>query len=200
MNDFTIGNPNIKVNSSSLATGPEFMTNTTTIDPKAGVSPQYKNAVQGKFANAIASALGIGSFGPLPNDLRDFASYNYRWTLGCLNNYEINFPDKTYRKRDPSVVILSSGGNAGNGGATAYESKGKVEYYIDNVDINSIITPTGKTKQTNAVTIDFEVMEPYSMGLFLQALQVAALRSGHKNYLEAPYCLSVDFKLSLIHI
>ena len=59
MNDFTIGNPNIKVNSSSLATGPEFMTNTTTIDPKAGVSPQYKNAVQGKFANAIASALGI---------------------------------------------------------------------------------------------------------------------------------------------
>ena len=44
MNDFSIGNPNIKVNSNSFATGPEFMTNTTTIDPKAGVSPQYKNA------------------------------------------------------------------------------------------------------------------------------------------------------------
>ena len=194
MNDFTIGNPNIKVNSSSLATGPEFMTNTTTIDPKAGVSPQYKNAVQGKFANAVASKLGIGSIGPLPNDLRDFASYNYIWTLGCLNNYEINFPDKTYRKRDPSIVILRSGGNAGNGGATAYESKGKVEYYIDNVDINCLITPSEKYKQSNAFQIDFEIMEPYSMGLFLQALQVAALRCGHKNYLEAPYVLSVDFK------
>ena len=194
MNDFTVTNPNIKVNSSSLATGPEFMTNTTTVDPKAGVGPQYKDAVQGKFANAVASKLGIGSFGPLPNDLRDFASYNYIWTLGCLNNQEINFPDKTYRKRDPEVVILRSGGNAGDGGATAYESKGKVEYYIDNVDINSIITPTGKTKQTNAVTIDSEIMEPYSMGLFLQALQVAALQSGHKNYLEAPYCLSLDFR------
>ena len=194
MNDFSIGNPNIKVNSNSFATGPEFMTNTTTIDPKAGVSPQYKNAVQGKFANAVASKLGIGSIGPLPNDLRDFASYNYIWTLGCLNNYEINFPDKTYRKRDPSIVILRSGGNAGNGGATAYESKGKVEYYIDNVDINCIITPSEKYKQSNAFQIDFEIMEPYSMGLFLQALQVAALRCGHKNYLEAPYVLSVDFK------
>ena len=194
MNDFTVTNPNIKVNSSSLATGPEFMTNTTTVDPKAGVGPQYKDAVQGKFANAVASKLGIGSIGPLPNDLRDFASYNYIWTLGCLNNYEINFPDKTYRKRDPSIVILRSGGNAGNGGATAYESKGKVEYYIDNVDINCLITPSEKYKQSNAFQIDFEIMEPYSMGLFLQALQVAALRCGHKNYLEAPYVLSVDFK------
>ena len=52
MNDFTVTNPNINVNSSSLATGPEFMTNTTTVDPKAGVGPQYKDAVQGKFANA----------------------------------------------------------------------------------------------------------------------------------------------------
>ena len=166
-----------------------------TVVPEVGVKPEQVD----NFFKGVAGAFDvIGAFTgggpPFPNELRDFASYNYIFTLGCLNNFEINFPDITYRVSDPSTVILKSGGGAGSGAATAYEGAGKVEYYIDNVEIDAIIGFNPQTKQTNATGINFQVIEPLSMGLFLQSLQVASLRSGHKNYLEAPFCLSVEFE------
>lgn len=165
-----------------------------TVSPTTGVKPeQEKNFLQGvsNLAGQIGQFFGGGP--PFPNELRDFASYNYIFTFGCLNNFEINFPDLTYRITDPSTVILKSGGNAGAGGATTYENNGKVEYYIDDVTIDTIVGMNPQTKQSNATGIEFKITEPLSMGLFLQALQVGSLRSGHKNYLEAPWVLSVEF-------
>ena len=105
-----------------------------TVVPEVGVKPEQVD----NFFKGVAGAFDvIGAFTgggpPFPNELRDFASYNYIFTLGCLNNFEINFPDITYRVSDPSTVILKSGGGAGSGAATAYEGAGKVEYYIANV-------------------------------------------------------------------
>lgn len=177
--------------------GPVGNIPSATVDPSTDTSPAYSNNVKqdqaSNFGTVTRNQTGKRK---LPNELRDFASYNYIFTLGCLNNYELNFPDLTYRKNDPSVLILRSGGGAGDASSTIYEFRSgkKLEYYIDNVDINSIISANPKTKQTNAVEIDFNVIEPYSMGLFLQTLQTAAFRAGHKNYLEAPYLLTVDFK------
>lgn len=134
-----------------------------------------------------------GGFGKR-NILESFASYNYVFTLGCLTNFELNFPDLTYRYRDPLITILRSGGGPLRGSRTVFERNGKTEYFIDDVNIETIVAPNPKTRQTNAVSISFQVTEPYSMGLFLQALQIAALSAGHKNYIEAPFVLSVDFK------
>ena len=169
-----------------------------TVNPSTGVKPEQQQYFSGGVAEVvsqIAAATGLlGGGPPFPNELRDFASYNYVFTLGCLNNFEINFPDLTYRISDPSTVILKSGGGAGDGAATVYEGAGKVEYYIDDVEIDTIIGFNPQTKHSNATGIKFKVTEPLSMGLFLQALQVASLGSGHKNYLMAPFVLSVEFK------
>ena len=169
-----------------------------TVNPSTGVKPEQQQYFSGgvaEVASQIAAASGIlGGGPPFPNELRNFASYNYIFTFGCLNNLEINFPDLTYRIKDPETVILKSGGGAGDGAATVYENAGKVEYYIDDVEIDTIIGFNPQTKHSNATGIKFKVTEPLSMGLFLQALQVASLRSGHKNYLMAPFVLSVEFK------
>jgi len=169
-----------------------------TVNPSTGVKPEQQQYFSGgvaEVASQIAAASGIlGGGPPFPNELRNFASYNYIFTFGCLNNLEINFPDLTYRIKDPETVILKSGGGAGNGAATVYENAGKVEYYIDDVEIDTIIGFNPQTKHSNATGIKFKVTEPLSMGLFLQALQVASLRSGHKNYLMAPFVLSVEFQ------
>lgn len=133
--------------------------------------------------------------GPLPNKLNKFASYNYIFTFGPLTNFEINYPDATYRKNGPSIVIFKSGGTADNQVRTLFEKERGIstEYFIDDVQIDSIIAPTPQTKQTNATSLSFKVTEPYSMGMFLQSLQIGALEAGHKNYLEAPYLLTVEF-------
>lgn len=131
-----------------------------------------------------------------PNILHQFASWNNIFTLSVLTPDEVNVPDETYRVGDPSMVILKSGGGAGkNKVTTIYEDMigGRLEYFIDNVNIDSLITPTNKTRSTNATLIEFTVTEPYSMGLFLQTLKIAAITAGYQNYLAAPFLLSVEF-------
>lgn len=166
-----------------------------TVVPKIGVKPEIAQGTLEQISDVAAMFSSLKSGGPpFPNELRDFASYNYIFSFGCLNNFEINFPDITYRRSDPSMLVLRSGGGAGDGARTYAERGGKTEYYIDDVEIQSIVGFNPNTGQSNAVGIEFKVTEPYSMGMFLQALQVASIRSGHKNYLEAPWVLSVEFK------
>ena len=140
---------------------------------------------------------------PLNNELIDYASYNYIFTLACLTDTELADPDNTYRKRDPKITILRSGGGANSVYIKAEEEVGRIEYFIDNVEIDSIIVPNKKTKQTNATRISFQVTEPYSIGLFTQTLQRAAkdasaspnsLDGDRKSYLDAPFLLTLEFK------
>lgn len=146
------------------------------------------------FGGVSSSLSALGGTLPFPNQLEQFASSNYIFTLGCLTNYEVNYPDLTYRYQDPSVLILKSGGGAGFAKTrTVYETTGAVEYFIDDVNIETMIAPSGNTKQTNATSIEFTVTEPYSMGMFLQTLNLAAKQAGHQNYIGTPFLLSVEF-------
>ena len=135
--------------------------------------------------------------GATENVLKTFASFNYNITLACLTSNEINFPESTYRAGPPEVTVLRSGGEGiGSSKAlTAFEtSDAKLEYFIDEVEMKSIIAPTTQTRTANATTFSFKVHEPYSMGLFLQSMMMAALQAGHRDYQKAPYALIIEFK------
>ena len=212
---------NIDINGAlDSVTGPLQALEGATVDLTKSLNgltgPGIGSSLMGNIANNVTSSLmgklqgGIGGFlstsfgggfgsvfggaGKLPNPLEQFASFNYIFTLGCLSEDELAFPDQTYRRRDPGIVILRSGGGPTPGSATLHEAGGKVEYFIDDVNIETIVAGNDGSRSTNATSIDFKVIEPYSMGLFLQALQVSALRAGYPSYIEAPYLLSVEFK------
>ncbi len=130
------------------------------------------------------------------NSLHQFASFNTIFTMSCLTRDEIAVPNETYRANGPLNVIFRSGGGAGeNKVTTEYEDiiGGKLEYFIDNVNIESLCVPNTKSRSTNATFVTFTVAEPYSMGLFLQTLQIAATYSGYSNYANAPFMLSMEF-------
>lgn len=129
------------------------------------------------------------------NVLEDFASVNHIFTFAALTGREVSQPKRTYRIKDFEKPILKSGGGLGNRKVqSAYEKNGRIEYFIENVSIDSIIAPTNKTRTTNATLITFDVIEPYSMGLFLQTLQIAATKDNEFNsYLSSPFCLKIDF-------
>ena len=167
----------------------------------SGLGGGIMDRIKGGLGGFLGASFGGGFGSPtgmsgsvLPNPLEQFASFNYVFTLGCLTVQELAFPDVTYRRRDPSIVILRSGGGPTPGSATLYEAEGKVEYFIDDVEIATIVAGNDGTRSTNATSISFKVTEPYSMGLFLQALQVSAMRAGYPTYIDAPYLLSVEFK------
>ena len=146
------------------------------------------------------SIVQIDESPPFPNVLNQYASYNYIWTMWVLRPYDLNFPDVTYRKGVTGDIILKSGsGDADNRiPLTNYVSKtanpsGKFEFFIDNVRIGGLIGLDKNTGNTNANSISFKIIEPYSMGLFFQTLQAAVVRSGSKSWNNVPIMLRLEF-------
>ena len=159
-------------------------------------------------ASPTASFPGLDAFGgpgpssasptsslPLPNSLKDFSSFNYILTLAVLTNEEINLPDTTIRQRPPENIVMRSSGGAGDSKPlTAFESNGnRIEFFMDDLEIKSVVTPNSRSRHSTATHIRFRVTEPYSMGLLPQALELACLQAGHRNYLEAPMAIIIEF-------
>ena len=131
----------------------------------------------------------------ISNPLHDFQSYNAIFTLAALTLEEVNFPDLLY-SRDPQFPVAQSAGKTGPE-VTIYKQAGlNLEYLVDDVEIQAIVSPSKKNKHTQFTQMDFTVREPFSIGLFFQTLNVQAARAandGEVNYLKAPYCLIIDF-------
>ena len=146
-------------------------------------------SIGGGLGGIVGGLLGgvLGGFSN-KNPLEDFASYNYIFTLSCLSDFEANLPNFTYRLFGPRNIVLRSGGKGGG-----FFGASKYDYYIDDVDITHVISQNQASRQSTAAAFEFKVYEPYSMGMFLEALQNAAWFSGHRNYRDAIFMLSLDF-------
>lgn len=141
------------------------------------------------------------------NPLDTFASYSSLWTLAVLTPKQFNNPT-SYRQDDNSFAADAFVDNTGRvvqsgivfSSAGRYDQYrvgtefGAPEYFVNNFTMRSVIAPSQKTGNSNAITFEFDVFEPYSMGLFLQSLQNAAIKAGYLSYLDnAPYLLRLDF-------
>lgn len=141
------------------------------------------------------------------NEMEQFASYSVLWTLAVLTPQQFNDPtsyrteglgfagakfyDSTTKKFQESSIIFSSGGRGDEFRTPTYY--GSPEYFIDNFTMKALIAANERTGNTNAFKFEFDIYEPYSMGLLLQSMQVAAAKAGYVNYLDnAPYVLKMD--------
>ena len=150
--------------------------------------------------SAITGAFGsIGKFFktlsgtklPLTNPLFAYASYDYVIGLGALSQSEINDPDKTYfAGKTPLLICKSANADPNNRVKTTF---GKFDFFINNLKINSLI---GFAAGGNggSCTLTFDIIEPYSMGMFFIACQTAADKLGFDNWREAPYVITIDFR------
>ena len=101
-----------------------------------------------------------------------------------------DFNSAGYRKELTNIVFSSAGRYEGKRSPTAY---GVPEYFIDNIEMETFTTPTGSAGNTNQMKITMDIFEPFSMGLFLQSMQVSAKNAGYQSYLDnAPYVLKLD--------
>jgi hypothetical protein len=73
------------------------------------------------------------------------------------------------------------------------ESPGRFDMYIENLEIDTVIEPTKTTVMTQPTSIKFDVIEPYSINGFLEAIQVAAVASGYPSYKSAIFLLKIQF-------
>jgi hypothetical protein len=145
-----------------------------------------------KAPSMISNALGGVTAPPYPNVLNIFSSYTYIFTLSALPDDSVNFPDSTYRAGMPQVIIAkSASGDPYNRVATDY---GQFDFFIDNVTIESIVGFDKNTGNSSATSLNFTVTEPYSMGLFMEAIAIAADQAGQPAYNECPFLFQIDFR------
>lgn len=128
---------------------------------------------------------------PYDNILEQFASYAPLFTLACLEPFQFNQPD-SYRGSPAGLkhIVLSSAGRYNS--QRVNTTNGAPEYFIDNVNLtHQMVAMKGNT---NVSGFSFDVYEPYSMGLFLQSLNVAAVNAGYPSYVgDVPYLLKLEF-------
>lgn len=130
---------------------------------------------------------------PLPNQLAQYASVNTIFTLSVLSDEAINWPDLTYKKGNLGPIILKSA-NGAPADKLIRTAFGSFNFYLDNFRMNTIVGLNKTTGVSNATSLSFNVIEPYSMGLFFQALQIAALEAGTPNYTQIPLLLTIEWK------
>lgn len=164
---------------------------TATVSDRDSTTSQTINFLQNPSLAGASALYGADIF-PFRNELDQFASYAPVFTLGCLTNIEFNFP-LSYRTLGPAVKIIRSGGGGGPTIPSLYDLDGKREFFIEDLNIKNTVAPNPKSRHSNATAINFKVIEPYSMGQFFHNLRSASLVTGHKNYLEAPFLISIAF-------
>ena len=129
---------------------------------------------------------------PAPNILSNYASYSYVIGLHPLTTTQLNFPDSSYIKGESLPIICQSGmGDPINRVQTP--NFGKQDFFINNLTFETYIGHTSPAT-TNIATLQFDIIEPYSIGLFINTLQAAAYQAGHNNWREAPFLLSIQFR------
>jgi hypothetical protein len=168
------------------------------------VSEAASSIMESGPVSGLSNALGslgssLGGLGksqtvtklPIPNPLSSYASYNYVLTLSAMSFKDINFPDSSYKSGKVLPIVCASGSkDPKNRIQTQF---GKFEFYMDNLKFETAIG-LNNPKATNVTTVQFDVFEPYSLGLFVLALQTAAKKQGWANWRDAPFLLTIEFR------
>jgi hypothetical protein len=142
----------------------------------------------------------------IQNPLEKFSTVSSLWTMAVLTPMQYNDPS-SYRTGDlgfagqdfegggitvKSGIVFSAAGR-GDKYRTKIQGGKSPEYFVDNFKMTTVMSATKNTGNTNAINFEFDIFEPYSMGLLLESLQVSALKAGYPNYLDAPFVLRLDF-------
>ena len=170
--------------------------------PASSLAGSIKDA-----AGAISAGIGIGlgllsafnknlvSFSdtlPMPNVLHNYATYNYILGLGVLSKDEVNFPDTTYLAGvTPKLILKDGSADPNNRVRTPY---GQFEFFMTELTFEGYVGNSRKTGNTNATNIQFKIVEPYSMGLFMTSMQQGAFELGYTNFRDAPFIITIEFR------
>ena len=73
------------------------------------------------------------------------------------------------------------------------DSPGRFDMFVNDVTIETIMTTSETSNSTLPTKIKFEVMEPYSINGFIEALHVSAIAAGYTSYLDACFLLKMEF-------
>jgi hypothetical protein len=156
------------------------------------------------------------------NVLNGYRSVTYNFTLSGLRREAVNNINE-YKKSEIDLVVLKSGGKGTAGILQAVDntevydkndakvkrsknefntdltsgfnnnSPGQFDLFIENLEFEATMAFTEQSNTSLPTSVKFEVVEPYSVNGFLEALHIAAISAGYPNYQQASFLLKMEF-------
>jgi len=162
---------------------------------QAGATQDINSGASAKTITSDASSGVPGSQTlPQPNVLSGFASYNYSFSLHCLDTASYNSPSATYMTGDLPPIICKSAGSNPDYRFKSTDTGTSYEFYINDLVLNGAYAFNPKIGNTSNLTLEFTVVEPYSMMAFVSVLTAAAGQANYANYNDAVYLLVIQFR------
>lgn len=73
------------------------------------------------------------------------------------------------------------------------ESPGRFDLFIENVVVDTLMSASPEGNFTQPTKIEFEIIEPYSINGFFEAIHTAAVATGYSSYNGAVFVLKLEF-------
>lgn len=73
------------------------------------------------------------------------------------------------------------------------KSPGRFDMYIEDVEIETLMSFNEQSNTTIPTKIKFDVIEPYSVNGFIEALHVSSVAAGYTSYINASFVLKLEF-------
>ena len=142
-----------------------------------------------------------------PNILKDYESVTYRISMGAVSGDSFknaSYLDDTANGKDSRFIVFGESGFTGTSnnketkgssnsiGKRVITAKGVPEYFIDNLTFK-IMMPGNDFGYSGLAGGSFEVVEPYSLGLFFESLLASSIAAGFKHFNDnCPFILRID--------
>ena len=123
------------------------------------------------------------------NILHNYASHTYRLSWFALTKEDYSTLTKDPVTFVPSILLVQSGGGQGEFGR---HPDFATDFQIDNLRMTTVVGLNADAKASNAISIAFDIYEPYGMTLLDRIISVNQ-DIGSQNYLTQPYLLQIDF-------
>lgn len=179
-----------------------FLPPTPSLQAGVGARGEDNTPPNSNTAQQIVNANFNNEIVPESNVLDQYASYSYSISWYLLTPTQYNAMQTTQKKSVAQwKLLVQSGGipTASRYSPNSETSIFSMDYYIDNLEIDSYLSMKGTGSATNAADIKFTVTEPNGITL-LSNLYNAVLNLYRKNniskdvnYTQAQYCLAVRF-------
>lgn len=128
----------------------------------------------------------------IPNPLHAYPSYTYSLSLHLLTTKQWNDVQETGHYTATNVLIASAG--RWDKFSFIRNPNFSEDFFIESLKMNTVVMPTQGNPGTNAITVNFNIIEP--IGVTLLDRLIAAnkeLPEPQSNYLETTYLLQIDF-------
>jgi hypothetical protein len=129
----------------------------------------------------------IANFAQGVNPLHQYASYNYNISLHAVGKEQFNGLMKG--EWSPSNTILHTSGGYRDTRSPFFQE----DFFIDALEMESVIGPSDQTRSTNAFFWKFKIIEPMGMTLMNRIVAMADSFGVGAAWTQIPYVLLVEY-------